>query len=156
MEKSTRHSKIAGDFGEILFLYWLSKSCYEIALVDHTGIDLVAFNKTSKRRLGISVNTRTRCAGTENEGLYIKPTDLEKVKAACEFFECEPFWGIVVDRRPYIDAILISQKDLIDINGIGKTHINVKLSKIYMERYNKLEDSIILNMEYKESLSLKT
>lgn len=156
MDKSTRHSKIAGDFGEILFLYWLSKSGYEIALVDHTGIDLVAFNKTAKRRLGISVKTRTRSAGTENEGLYIKPTDLEKVRVACEFFECEPYWGIVIDRRPHIDAILISQKDMIDINGIGKMHINIKLSNKYMDKYKKLKDSIIINIHYKDSLRLGT
>ena len=117
---------------------------------------MVAYNKTSKRRLGISVKTRTRSAGTENEGLYIKPADLEKVRVACEFFECEPYWGIVVDRCPYIDAILISQKDLIDINGTGKMHIDIKLSKKYMDIYDKLKDSIIINIHYKDFLRLET
>jgi len=40
--KSSRHSKIAGDFGETLVLYWLSKYGFECASVDHTGIDLIA------------------------------------------------------------------------------------------------------------------
>jgi len=42
--KSSRHLKIAGNFCEHLFLYWLSKSGYEVALIDHTGIDLIAYN----------------------------------------------------------------------------------------------------------------
>jgi len=42
--KSTRHSKITGDFAEALVLYWLSRSGFECARVDHTGIDLIARN----------------------------------------------------------------------------------------------------------------
>jgi hypothetical protein len=36
--KSTRHSKITGDFAEALVLYWLSRDAFECARVDHTGI----------------------------------------------------------------------------------------------------------------------
>ena len=42
LNKCSRHSKIAGDFGETLILYWLSKYGFECALVDHTGIDIIA------------------------------------------------------------------------------------------------------------------
>ena len=63
IEKSSRHQKITGDFGESLVLYWLSKHGYECALIDHTGIDILA----SKNRevIGISVKTRSRSERTD-------------------------------------------------------------------------------------------
>jgi hypothetical protein len=42
INKSSGHAKITGDFGESLILYWLSKYGFECALVDHTGIDIIA------------------------------------------------------------------------------------------------------------------
>jgi hypothetical protein len=53
--KSSRHSKIAGDFGEALVLYWLSKYGFECAQVDHTGIDLIARNPYRNEVMGISI-----------------------------------------------------------------------------------------------------
>jgi len=44
IEKSTRHSKIIGNFGEQFMANWLSRSGFEVVLVDHTGIDIIAFN----------------------------------------------------------------------------------------------------------------
>ena len=58
--KSTRHSKIAGNFGEALLLYWLSKHGFECATLDHTGIDLIARNPHNDEVMGISVKSRTR------------------------------------------------------------------------------------------------
>ena len=40
--KSSRHSKITGDFAEGFVLYLLSKRGFECARVDHMGIDLIA------------------------------------------------------------------------------------------------------------------
>jgi len=60
MNKSSRHSKIVGDFAESLILYWLSKSGYECARVDHTGIDIIAADKARQTRFGISVQGRSR------------------------------------------------------------------------------------------------
>ena len=40
LKKSTRHSKITGDFAEGLILYLLSKHGFECAKVDHVGMDL--------------------------------------------------------------------------------------------------------------------
>jgi hypothetical protein len=42
LAKSSRHSKITGDFGESIVLYLLSRHGFECARVDHTGIDLIA------------------------------------------------------------------------------------------------------------------
>lgn len=51
--KSICHSKIAGNLGEALLLYWLSKHGFECATADHTGIDLIAHNPHNNERMGI-------------------------------------------------------------------------------------------------------
>ena len=43
VSKSTRHQAIVGRFGEYVVCNWLSRSGFEVTLVDHTGIDVVAF-----------------------------------------------------------------------------------------------------------------
>jgi len=48
IEKSTRHQKIIGDFGENLICNWLSRSGFEVSIVDHTGIDIIAYNPKEK------------------------------------------------------------------------------------------------------------
>ncbi len=57
--KSSKHQKIIGDFGERLVCNWLSRSGFEVIVVDHTGIDLIAYHPTSRQRLGITVKSRT-------------------------------------------------------------------------------------------------
>jgi hypothetical protein len=58
IDKSSRHSKITGDFAESLVLYFLSKHGFESAKVDHTGIDLIARNPHSDEVMGLSVKSR--------------------------------------------------------------------------------------------------
>jgi len=93
MEKSTRHSKIAGDFGENLILYWLSRSGFEATLVDHTGIDIVAFRQKAGKppgegeRIGISVKSRSK-KEKASKGLLVNGKDYKKIKEACKFFGC--------------------------------------------------------------------
>jgi hypothetical protein len=45
INKSTRHAKIAGDFGETIILCWLSKFGFECAPVDHTSIDIMLWGQ---------------------------------------------------------------------------------------------------------------
>jgi hypothetical protein len=71
MEKSSRHAKIIGTFGELLICNWLSRSGFEVCLVDHTGIDLLAARKVTGDRMGITVKSRTRVAGTEGESVNL-------------------------------------------------------------------------------------
>ena len=148
--KSSRHSKIAGNFGENLFLYLLSKRGYEVALIDHTGIDLLAFDKNKKRRIGISIKTRTRIPGTENDGIYIKISEIEKIRNACHYFGCEPYLGIVIDRVNTIDAVLAPMEEFIKINGIGKRFFNIKVTKKYMEQYKTVKNSLLFRFTYQE------
>ena len=67
MMKNTRHSKIIGDFGEFFVWDTLSKSGFEVLRVDYTGLDDIAYNVFNQRRLGITVKSRTRKEGKEND-----------------------------------------------------------------------------------------
>jgi hypothetical protein len=60
--KGNRFAKIIGNFGESAVCNWLSRSGFDVALVDHTGIDIVAYRPVTGERLGISVKARTRRA----------------------------------------------------------------------------------------------
>ncbi|MGA7807542.1 hypothetical protein [Bradyrhizobium sp.] len=106
MKKSSRHSKIAGDFAESLVLYWLSKSGYECARVDHTGIDIIAADKAGQARIGISVQCRSRLAGREKESLNLH--EFEKAREACRAFSCKPYAALVVDGGNIIRCFMVS------------------------------------------------
>ena len=58
IRKSTRHQKIIGQFGESLICNWLSRSNFEVSIVDHTGIDIIAYNRKSGKRLGVCPSIR--------------------------------------------------------------------------------------------------
>jgi hypothetical protein len=117
MKKSTRHSKITGDFAEALVLYWLSKSGYECARVDHTGIDLIACKEDGSERMGISVQGRSRYAGTETVSVNLHP--FEDARGACKIFGLIPFAGIVVDGGNVIRCFLLSL-DRLETIATGK------------------------------------
>lgn len=98
MQKSTRHSKITGNFGEAIVLYWLSKRGFECAHVDHTGIDLIARRPSSEEILGISVKCRSRTEPGDEAGVNLLHMNDEKIKAACRAFACVPYIAVVVDQ----------------------------------------------------------
>jgi hypothetical protein len=112
--KSSRHSKITGDFAEMLVLYWLSKSGYECAKIDHTGIDLIAARAGSPR-MGISVQGRSRLAGQEKDSVNLH--QFEKAREACRPFDCAPYVAIVVDRLDLICCYLMPLDHLETIAG---------------------------------------
>src|ERR1051326_6079977 len=95
--KSTRHAKITGDFGEKMVLYWLSKYGFECALVDHTGIDIIARNPHTQEIMGISVKSRSRTKKAEQDYITIPNDNFIKVATACTAFGCAPYFAIVVD-----------------------------------------------------------
>jgi hypothetical protein len=95
IEKSTRHQHIIGKFGEYLLVNWLSRTGFEVSLVDHTGLDVVAYNPKTERRLGITIKSRTRNIGTETIQVNLLSyregkNDREKLLNACKAFGCEP------------------------------------------------------------------
>lgn len=108
MQKSSRHSKITGDFGEALVLYWLSKRGFECARVDHTGIDLIARRPRSDEVLGISVKCRSRNEGTETAGINLLRGADSKIESACQAFHCVPYVAVVADQGDCVRAFLLT------------------------------------------------
>lgn len=111
INKSSRHPKIVGDLGEQLVCNWLSRSGWEVVPVDHTGIDLIACHRKSGQRIGITVKSRTRVAGTEKDTVNIfkkGKNDRQKVLQACKAFACEPWIAIYVETSDSADLFLTS------------------------------------------------
>ena len=111
--KSSRHQKIIGNFGENLISNWLSRSGFEVTIVDHTGMDIITYNPATKRRLGITVKSRTRNVGKEETTVNIfsrrkGKNDRQKLIAACEAFSCEPWIGVYVETSGAADVYLTS------------------------------------------------
>ena len=113
--KSSRHSKITGDFAEKLVLYWLSKYGFECACIDHTGIDILARNPHTKELMGISVKCRSRNIGAEKDSVSIPNKNFKKAEEACETFGCNPYFAIVVDKADKIHVFILSRNELLKL-----------------------------------------
>ena len=109
--KSTRHSEILGKFGEYVVCNWLSRSGFEVCVVNHTGLDIIAYNPKSKWRLGVTVKSRTRESGKESESVNVffrRRKDRRKLQSACKSFDCEPWLAIYVECGKIADMYLTS------------------------------------------------
>jgi len=143
--KSSRHQKIIGDFGEHLICNWLSLSGFEVTIVDHTGIDIIAYNPQTKQRLGITVKSRTRSAGKEETTVKIFSyqkggNDREKLLSACNAFSCEPWIAVYVDETSEAaDVYLTSLKNYDEKyrGREGKAIDDWKMRKKDKEKYEK-------------------
>lgn len=140
--KSTRHEKIIGNYGEALLCNWLSRSGFEVTIVDHTGIDVLAYNSKTKKRLGISVKSRTRVKGKEDESVNIfsyqkGKNDRQKVLDACKAFAAEPWIAIYVELSSSADLYLLSLNHYDqEYRGKKKRAIDDwKMGQQYRERY---------------------
>lgn len=141
IRKSSRHSKITGDYGEALVLYWLSKYGFECARVDHTGIDLIARNPHTRELMGISVKSRSRHKGTERSSLRIPSGNFEKASRACEEFCCVPYFAIVVDEGKKTQGFLLPMEHLLKLFPDTGTGIYWRMNAQNVERY--LNDPMI-------------
>jgi hypothetical protein len=115
IEEGSRHQKIIGDFGENLVCNWLSRSGFEVARVDHTGLDLIAYQRHGDKdwRIGISVKSRTRLEGHEKApvNLFSHQGNKNEVKTlldACSAFACEPWIAVYVECTRSADLYLTS------------------------------------------------
>jgi len=135
MIKSSRHSKITGDFGETLVLYWLSRHGYECARVDHTGIDLIARDRNSTEVLGISVKCRSRATGTEGTHVNLHKSDFEKVRQACDALHCTPYLAIVVDESEHIRTLLLSLSHVLTLCPGGEKVSAWQMSESRLAKY---------------------
>ena len=135
LTKSSRHSKITGDFGEAMVLYLLSRHGSECARVDHTGIDLIARRPNSKEVLGISVKSRSRQTGTENSHLALPHEGFVKAKAACDAFGCTPYLALVIDAGDRIRVFLLSLRHLQKLFPGGRKVSAWQMSDSFLKKY---------------------
>lgn len=143
IRKSSRHQKIIGCFGEYLIANWLSRSGFEVSIVDHIGIDIIAYNPVKKQRLGITVKSRTRNIGTEETHVNIlsyqrSKNDRQKLLEACKVFACEPWIAIYVETSSHADLYLTSLENY-DKKYRGKNKMidDWKMTKKYISIYEK-------------------
>ena len=144
INKSSRHQKIIGYFGESIFCNWLSRSGFEVTIVDHTGIDIVAYNPIQGNRLGISVKSRTRNIGKEFTTVNVisrggGKNDLDKITNACQAFACEPWLGIYVETSLYADLYLTSLNNFLTCysGNNQKMVLDWKMSSTYIRKYDE-------------------
>ena len=74
-------------------------------------MDVIAYNPLTKRRLGITVKSRTRIFGTEKENIFLFKRikkDREKLVDACEAFQCEPWIAVYTECDKDADLFLTS------------------------------------------------
>ena len=148
IKKSTRHSKITGNFGENLVLYLLSKYGFESANVDHTGIDIISRNSKTNEVMGISVKSRSRAEGTEGSYISIPNDNFDKVEKACQAFNCAPYFAIVSDEKDKIYVFILSMNHLRKFSN-GKKVFAWQMTPKHLERYYKDKEIIIFEFDYK-------
>ncbi len=150
--KSSRHQKIIGNFGENLVCNWLSRSGFEVALVDHTGIDVVAYDRATKKRLGVTVKSRTRSVGKEDVSVTIlRGNDREELERACESFGCDPWIAVYVETCSFADLYLTSLENY-DKKYRGKegtTTDSWKMKKTHTDRYDADPNVMHIRIEFR-------
>ena len=149
INKSSRHSKITGDFAENLILYWLSKYGFECAKVDHTGIDLIARNPITDELMGISVKSRSRNEGKEGQYLSIPNDNFEKADNACKAFNCVLYFALVIDEESTIKVFILSKANLLEYFPMGKEVVSWKMTKSWIKKYHKDKEIIKIEFDYK-------
>ena len=148
INKSSRHSKITGDFAESLVLYWLSKHGFESARIDHTGIDLIARNPITSELMGISVKSRSRYAGTEKDSLGISNDNFEKIDRACKAFGCTPYFALLIDAANSFTIFILSKAKLLKLYPMGKAQSAWRMGTADLAKYKADKEIIIIQFNY--------
>ena len=147
LEKNSRHQHIIGKFGEYLLCNWLSRTKFEVSIVDHTGLDVIAYNPKTKQRMGITVKSRTRNIGRETTQVNLLSyregkNDRQKLLDACEAFGCEPWIAVYVETSQFTELFLtsLSHYDKKYRLAEGRALDTWKMSPKYKAKYKKDKD----------------
>lgn len=138
IEKGTRHQHIVGRFGEYFVCNWLSRSGFEVCIVDHTGMDVIAYHPIRKQRIGITVKSRTRSFGTEATGVNLfreAKNDRKKLLNACNAFNCDPWIAVYVECDTYADLFLTSLRNYDNHTRSGKAVYAWAMNRKRMKQY---------------------
>jgi hypothetical protein len=155
-DKSTRHSIIIGNSGERIVSNWLSRKKFEVAIVDHTGIDIIAQNPNTKRRLGITVKSRARNT-EEGESdpvnlFEVKSNDWKKTNDACSAFGCVPWVAVYVETKTQADLFLtpLTNYKKKYCNKGAKSHYTWKMTKKWLSKYEEDEKVNHIHLTFQE------
>jgi Holliday junction resolvase-like predicted endonuclease len=144
--KGTNHAKIAGDFGEAIVLYWLSKHGFEAARINHTGIDLIATRRGTTERMGISVKARTRMRVTRKSDVLIPLDHFEKIENSCREFGLKPYLSLVIEEGDFI-RVYIMPLSCAKKHGVTKKAYRWYMSEELRMKYAK--ESAIMRFDLK-------
>ena len=152
-KKSSRHSEVSGQFGEILVAYLLSKNGFEVARVDHTGLDILAFHRQSRKRLGISVKNRTWDAkgARQNSSVSFPCADLGRLEEACRAFSADPFVAAVVDRPENVSMWMIPLSRARQLNTVTEKYLYFSVTKKAEAQYRGLPDGFSASLKWASS-----
>lgn len=154
IRKSQRHQKIIGLFGEALVANWLSRSGYEVSVVDHVGIDIITYSRDTRERLGISVKSRTRIPGTERSSVNLfSENDRKKIIGACEAFGSTPWLAVYVEALYYADLFMTSL-DAYERkyrSAKGRAIAAWRMSPKHVELYRQDEDVKHIHIDFRRS-----
>ena len=108
IQKSERHQKIIGQYGEHFVCNRLSTSGFDVMRVDHVGIDILAFRQDGLR-LGISVKSRTRHRKEREDAtvnLFLATED--KLERVCKRLQVKPWIAVYVETETCADLFMTS------------------------------------------------
>lgn len=140
-EKSTRHNMVIGNLGERLVCNWLSRKGFEVAVVDHTGIDLIARNSVNNELMGISVKARARNSEeSENScvNLFdVENDDINKTRSACTAFGCVAWVAVYIEAKNYADIYMTPLDNYWEkyCNQTAKSNLTWKVTKKWLRLY---------------------
>lgn len=85
--------------------------------------------------MGISVKSRSRSRGAEEEYVSIPNDNVAKAGVACKAFGCVPYIAIVVDAGDTIRGFILSMAHLLEIFPKGKTASGWRMTQRCLEQY---------------------
>ncbi|WP_042357722.1 hypothetical protein [Bacillus rubiinfantis] len=149
MNKSKRHSKITGDFGEYFVLYLLSKYGFECARIDYVGIDLYAKDNKTGKTLGISVKTKTLSPKKPTQGIELD--SIERAKEASDVFGILPYLAVVFDQEEYITVIMFPIAKIEEFCTTSKTKIRLDLKPQALDKYKTHPEVYYMRLKIEEN-----
>lgn len=151
--KSKRHSKYIGQFGEAMVCNMLSRSGFEVMLVDHVGIDVVA-QRSDVGRVGISVKSRTRgLKKNEQRSVNLFRSEDASLVEACKDFDLEPWIAVYVETESGADLYLTSFENFREkyAGDKGLAILSWKMSKEHRQKYSSDENVMHLRIEFSQN-----
>jgi hypothetical protein len=103
-----------------------------------------------KERMGISVKSRTRTAGAENEFVRLPADDFTKIEEACSAFGCQPYFAVVVDAAKTIHFFIISAAHALQLYPRTAAGSGWRMSPVRLAGYARAPEVMTFELRIKE------